>query len=144
MPLLRYWTGDITTLDPEPCRCGRTLARMGLIKGRTDDMLIIRGVNLYPTQIESVLGGVPELSPHYRLVVTREGTLDEVTVETEVTEEHARGSSDLASDPLAMRVAHLIKDTIGVTVGVSLLGPGEGPRSEGGKLARVDDRRKLA
>ena len=73
MPLLRYWTGDVTSLRSEPCRCGRTLVRMGLIKGRTDDMLIIRGVNVYPTQVESVLVRMPELTPHYRIVVTRRG-----------------------------------------------------------------------
>jgi phenylacetate-CoA ligase len=138
LPLLRYWTGDVTSLDPEPCRCGRTLVRMGLIRGRTDDMLIIRGVNVYPTQVEAVLVRVPDLSPHYRLVVTREGTLDEIEVQAEVTEERFVGDPSLAE-----RVATLIKDTIGCTVRVTLVAPGEAPRSEGGKLARVDDRRSL-
>ena len=138
LPLLRYWTGDVTSLDPEPCRCGRTLVRMGLIRGRTDDMLIVRGVNVYPTQVEAVLVRVPELSPHYRLVVTREGTLDELEVQAEVTERR------LVGDPLLEgRVATLIKDTIGCTARVTLVAPGEVPRSEGGKLARVDDRRRL-
>ncbi len=85
LPLLRYWTGDITALDRGECACGRTLVRMRLIKGRTDDMLIIRGVNVYPSQVESVLACVPELAPHYRLVVTREGTLDAICVEAEVS-----------------------------------------------------------
>ncbi len=137
LPLLRYWTGDITSLAREPCRCGRTLVRMGLITGRSDDMLIVRGVNLYPTQIESVLLRVPELTPHYRLVVTREGTLDEVEVEVEV------GEGVPTDARLAGRVAELIKSTLGCTVAVTLLPPGEGPRSEGGKLARVEDRRRL-
>jgi phenylacetate-CoA ligase len=138
LPLLRYWTGDVTSLDPEPCRCGRTLVRMGLIRGRTDDMLIVRGVNVYPTQVEAVLVRVPELSPHYRLVVTREGTLDALEVQAEVTERR------LVGDPLLEgRVATLIKDTIGCTARVTLVAPGEVPRSEGGKLARVDDRRRL-
>ena len=87
LPLLRYWTGDITSLSDRECLCGRTLRRMALIKGRTDDMLIIRGVNLYPTEIELVLGDIAELSAHYRLVVTREGTLDELSVECEVTDD---------------------------------------------------------
>ena len=139
LPLVRYWTGDITSLTREPCRCGRTLARMALIAGRTDDMLIVRGVNVYPTQVESVLLRVPELTPHYRLVVTREGTLDDVEVQVEVSE----GRAGPLADGLARRVEELIRDTIGCSMRVTLLPPGEGPRSEGGKLSRVDDRRRL-
>jgi phenylacetate-CoA ligase len=148
LPLLRYWTGDITSLSREPCSCGRTLARMALIAGRTDDMLIVRGVNVYPTQVESVLLRVPELTPHYRLVVTRERTLDEVEVEVEVAESYLRsiggGVDSDAARPLERRVEGLIRDTIGTSMRVSLLAPGDGPRSEGGKLVRVDDRRRLA
>jgi phenylacetate-CoA ligase len=147
LPLLRYWTGDITSLNREPCRCGRTLARMALIAGRTDDMLIVRGVNVYPTQVESVLLRVPELMPHYRLVVTREGTLDEVEVEVEVAESYFHSIGGELEAPavrsLAHRVAELIRETIGTSMRVTLLTPGYGPRSEGGKLARVDDRRRL-
>jgi phenylacetate-CoA ligase len=143
LPLLRYWTGDITSLSREPCSCGRTLTRMALIAGRTDDMLIVRGVNVYPTQVESVLLQVPELTPHYRLVVTRERTLDEVEVQVEVQESHlGRDSAELR--PLEERVEKLIRETIGTSMRVTLLEPGQGPRSEGGKLARVDDRRALA
>jgi phenylacetate-CoA ligase len=138
MPVLRYWTGDITSLNSEPCECGRTLTRMALIKGRTDDMLIIRGVNVYPTQIETVLNGFPELSPHYRLVVTREGTLDDLEVQSEVAD-----TAYVSDGALAGRVAGLIKSTIGCTARVTLVGPGEAPRSEGGKLARVSDLREL-
>jgi len=146
-PLLRYWTSDITSLSREPCSCGRTLTRMALIAGRTDDMLIVRGVNVYPTQVESVLLKVPELTPHYRLVVTRERTLDEVEVEVEVSEGYFGSTGGLgpaAMRPLGRRVEKLIRDTIGTSMRVTLLEPGEGPRSEGGKLARVDDRRRLA
>jgi phenylacetate-CoA ligase len=138
MPVLRYWTGDITSLDSGPCECGRTLTRMALIKGRTDDMLIIRGVNVYPTQIETVLNGFPELSPHYRLVVTREGTLDDLEVEAEVADTAHADDGDLAE-----RVAGLIKSSIGCTARVTLVQPGQAPRSEGGKLARVTDLRQL-
>ncbi|CAN5691370.1 phenylacetate--CoA ligase [soil metagenome] len=148
LPLLRYWTGDVTSLSREPCSCGRTLVRMALIAGRTDDMLIVRGVNVYPTQVESVLLRVPELTPHYRLVVTRERTLDEVEFEVEVDETYFRslgGELDSAAvRPLAVRVETLIRETIGTSMNVTLLAPGGGPRSEGGKLARVDDRRRLA
>jgi phenylacetate-CoA ligase len=148
LPLVRYWTGDITTLNREPCRCGRTLVRMGLIAGRTDDMVIVRGVNVYPTQVESVLLQLPELTPHYRLVVTRERTLDEMEVEVEVDDGYLRsigGELDSpAIRPLQHRVEMLIRETIGTSMRVTLLAPGFGPRSEGGKLARVDDRRHLA
>ncbi|CAN5733405.1 phenylacetate--CoA ligase [soil metagenome] len=154
LPLLRYWTGDITSLSSEECSCGRTLRRMVLIKGRTDDMLIIRGVNLYPTEIELVLGDIAELSPHYRLVVSREGTLDELSVETEVTDEvFQRVGGDVLDDEvvaaddfltgLRARIQHGLKESLGVTAGVALKGPGTVPRSEGGKLNRVEDRRKL-
>ncbi len=155
LPLLRYWTGDITSLSDRECLCGRTLRRMALIKGRTDDMLIIRGVNLYPTEIELVLGDIAELSAHYRLVVTREGTLDELSVECEVTDDVFRtvGADVLDDDAVATdeflaslraRVQRGIKGTLGVTADVSLKAPGTVPRSEGGKLNRVDDRRKLS
>jgi len=87
LPLVRFWTGDICSLDRSPCSCGRTLARMGAILGRTDDMLIVRGVNVYPSQVGAVLGRIPELSPHFGLVVRRLGTLDEVEVLVEVNED---------------------------------------------------------
>lgn len=153
LPLLRYWTGDITSLSSEECSCGRTLRRMALIKGRTDDMLIIRGVNLYPTEVELVLGNVAELSPHYRLVVTRAGTLDELSVETEVTDDVFRAvgggvlNDEVAADEfltgLRARIQQGIKESLGVTARVVLKAPGSVPRSEGGKLNRVEDRRKL-
>ncbi|MBC7898045.1 MAG: phenylacetate--CoA ligase [Cytophagaceae bacterium] len=152
LPLLRYWTGDITSLTREPCPCGRTLARMRLIKGRTDDMLIIRGVNVYPSQVESVLARLPALAPHYRLVVSREEMLDEIEVHAEVTTEWL-AASDARSDDgsvalghasareLCGRIVSLLRETIGVSMRVQLLGPGQAPRSEGGKLNRVLDRR---
>jgi phenylacetate-CoA ligase len=130
LPLIRYWTGDICSLSSEPCSCGRTLRRMSLIKGRTDDMLIIRGVNIYPSQIEEVISRVPGLTTNYRLVVTRGGTLDELTVEVEGTG-HDR------------ELARLVKETTGCTVAVNVVPPGSVPRSEGGKLQRVHDLRRL-
>jgi phenylacetate-CoA ligase len=136
LPLLRYWTGDICSLSSELCSCGRTLVRMSPIVGRSDDMLIIRGVNVYPTQVGAVLGRVPELSPHFGLVVRREGTLDEVEVLAELRHEQVPQAE------LSERVAALIRDTIGCTMAVTLLPPGEAPRSEGGKIQRVLDLRK--
>src|SRR5207237_9827062 len=83
LPGLRARTRDLTALDPEPCRCGRTFARIGRITGRTDDMLIIRGVNLFPSQIEQVLLAVPRVEPHYLLVLRREGALDALEIRVE-------------------------------------------------------------
>jgi len=135
LPLIRYWTGDITSLSSEPCACGRTLVRMGRIKGRADDMLIIRGVNVYPTQVEAALLQLPELTPNYRIVVSRTGTLDEAEVEVEVAQE-------LVGDPeLGSRAEHALRETIGCSIAVTLQPPGTVPRSEGGKLERVLDRR---
>jgi phenylacetate-CoA ligase len=152
LPLIRYWTGDLASLSCEPCSCGRTLVRMSAIRGRTDDMLIIRGVNVFPTQVEDVLGRVPELSPHCQLVVSREGTMDELEVRTEATDDFFRSiGSDLLSDEaieadhsvhvLRARVSGLIKDTIGCSMKVTIVAPGSVPRSEGGKLSRVLDNR---
>ncbi len=154
MPLLRYWTGDITYLTHGPCACGRTHVRMGPIRGRTDDMLIIRGVNLYPTQIEAVLKDIPGIVAHYQIVVQREGTLDDVEVRVEVTEALFR---EIAQETLSEavitadhRLQHLrssiqqkIKDSIGLSMKITLMAPGAVTRSEGGKLRRTVDLRKL-
>lgn len=152
MPLLRYWTGDLTFLVHEPCACGRTHVRMGPILGRTDDMLIIRGVNVYPTQVEAVLKDIPEVEPHYQIVLRREGTLDEAELKVEVSEaffkevgQRLLSEGGLEADPwlfdLRERIARKLKETIGVTMKVTLPPPGEAPRSEGGKLRRVLDLR---
>ncbi len=154
MPLLRYWTGDITYLTHEPCVCGRTHVRMGPIRGRADDMLIIRGVNLYPTQIEEVLKSIPEVVPHYQIVVTREGTLDDAEVKVEVAEDVFREitqeawSEDILEADHHMRnlrdsIQSEIKGMIGLNMKVTLMVPATIPRSEGGKLRRVVDLRKL-
>jgi len=154
LPLLRYWTGDITTLTREPGRTGRTHARMGMIRGRSDDMLIIRGVNLYPTQIEEVLLGFPEVALHYQLAVSRPGTLDELELRLELTPDAFARFGQNATDEMLeadnalrlirQRVQRRIKDTVGVGCRVRLLAPGTAPRSAGGKLRRIVDERKLA
>jgi phenylacetate-CoA ligase len=150
LPLVRYWTGDISALNSEPCSCGRTLARMNRIKGRADDMLIIRGVNVYPTQVEAALLELPELTPNYRIVVSRERTLDEADVEVEVSEAFLReaGSASLEEEHehvrgLRSRAEQRLRESIGCTLDVRLKAPGTVPRSEGGKLQRVVDRRSL-
>jgi phenylacetate-CoA ligase len=131
MPLLRYRTGDIASLNREPCPCGRPYARMSAIRGRRDDMLIVRGVNLYPSQLEHTLLRVPGVAPHYQLVVERPEQLDEVTI-------HCEPAGD--GPDLAERVRRAIRDEIGVSVTVEVLEPGAVPRSEG-KAVRVVDRR---
>jgi phenylacetate-CoA ligase len=135
-PLIRYWTGDIASLNRSPCSCGRTFVRMSPPAGRADDMLIIRGVNVYPSQVEAILVELPELTPNYRIVVDRPGTLDEATVEIEV------GPGVAADDELRSRAERVLAETIGCSISVALKAPGELPRSEGGKLQRVDDRRR--
>jgi len=153
-PLLRYRTRDITRLNYEPCVCGRTLVKIERICGRTDDMLIIRGVNFFPSQIESIILKRQGVSPHYLVVVDRRASMDEVDVKIEVTEEFMvkaaadvlKGAEhDILSDVVAARqkadnLKRDIKDVIGITVKVTLVPPGTIPRSEG-KAKRVFDKR---
>src|SRR5579864_5445562 len=127
MPLLRYRTGDLASVTREPCACGRTFARMSRVKGRTDDMLVIRGVNVFPSEIERVLLGVDGLEPHYQLVVERSQHLDELTVQVE-------GAVDAA--PVREQLAR----ALGLSARVEVMDPGSIPRSEG-KALRVLDRR---
>jgi len=138
-PVIRFRTRDITSLNPEPCKCGRTIVRMKRVSGRTDDMLIIRGVNVFPSQIESVLMEIKEAEPHYEIVVERKGSLDELEVRVEVNER-------LFSDEI--RRLEVVKNTIqneiesllGIAVKVSLVEPKTIERSEG-KARRVRDLR---
>lgn len=136
LPLVRYWTGDVCSLTRDACACGRTLARMGPIVGRTDDMLVVRGVNVYPSQVGAVLGRIPELSPHFGLVVRREGTLDSLEV---LVEPASSDACDAVT--LIVRTAALLRETIGCTMRVTVVKPGEAPRSDGGKIQRVQDLR---
>ncbi len=128
--------------------------RMGRIRGRSDDMLIIRGVNLYPTQVEEVLMGISGVVPHYQIVVTREGTLDEVEVKVELAEDLFReiAQEALAEDVLEVdqrirslrsTIQNTLKGTLGLSMKVTLMAPGSVPRSEGGKLRRTVDMRQL-
>jgi phenylacetate-CoA ligase len=134
LPLLRYRTGDIASLTYEPCPCGRTLARMSAVRGRRDDMLIIRGVNLYPSEVEHVLLGVDGLGPDYQLIVERRGALDALTVACEPAED------GIDREELAARVGAALHADTGLTMSVELMAPGAVPRSEG-KAVRVVDRR---
>ncbi len=138
LPMIRYRTRDITRLSTERCGCGRTHVRIKRITGRNDDMLIIRGVNVYPSQIESVLVGLPDVAPHYQLVVERKGTLDHLTVEVEIVP-NVVPTAELRR-VVGESVRHHIKSIIGVTADVVVKEPGEIPRSMG-KAVRVRDLR---
>lgn len=140
-PVIRYRTRDISRLDVSPCSCGRTHVRMDRISGRTDDMLIIRGVNVFPSQIESVLMTIEGVEPHYQLIVSREGSLDLLEVQVEVGE--AVFTDEIKGlEMLAKRIEHEIKDLLGVSCKVKLVEPKTIQRSEG-KAKRVIDNRKL-
>ena len=140
-PVLRYRTRDISRLIPTPCVCGRTLLRMERISGRTDDMLIIRGVNVFPSQIESVIMQIEGVEPHYQMIVTREGTLDVLEVQVEINESVFTDAIK-GLEKLAKRVEHDIKDLLGVSCKVRLVEPKTIQRSEG-KAKRVIDKRTL-
>jgi phenylacetate-CoA ligase len=140
-PVIRYRTRDITSLNPEPCICGRTHVRMNRVSGRSDDMLIIRGVNVFPSQIESILMETSQVAPHYQLVVDREENLDTLTVRVEVGE-------GLFSDEvrqlqaLERQIGKNIKEMLGISAQVKLVEPHTIQRSEG-KAVRVIDNRKI-
>ena len=140
-PVIRYRTRDISSLHPEPCICGRTHIRMGRISGRTDDMLIIRGVNVFPSQIESVLMEMEEVEPHYQLIVDREGNLDVLTVLVEIGE-HAFSDEVKRLQVLEKKISKNIKEYLGVSAKVKLVEPKTLARSEG-KAVRVIDNRKI-
>ncbi|HEX9168008.1 MAG TPA: phenylacetate--CoA ligase PaaK [Roseiarcus sp.] len=137
MPVIRYRTGDLTRLLPGTAR---SMRRMQKVSGRTDDMMIVRGVNVFPTQIEELLLGLPSLSAHYQLVLSREGRLDDLEVQVE-----ARSPSDLdwARAHMASELRHAMKAHIGITANVTVLAPGQIERSAG-KAKRVIDKRPKA
>ena len=132
LPILRYWTGDITRLLPGDNSTGRTMRRMDIIRGRSDDLIILRGVNVYPTQLEAVLVGLGQASPHYHVTLTRTGLMDELTLQIE---------AEPGALTLRQEIERQIKVQVGVTVRCELCVPGTLPRSEGGKLRRVTDLR---
>ncbi|MGB0129979.1 phenylacetate--CoA ligase family protein [Chlorobium sp.] len=141
MPLLRYRTRDLTRLHAEPCQCGRTLVRMEKCVGRSDDMLIIRGVNVFPSQIESVLLEMNETKPHYLLVVDRENNLDVLEIQVEV-EEQFFSDEVKELEELRRRIHANIASLLGLSASIRLVEPGTIERSMG-KAQRVLDKRKL-
>ena len=141
MPMIRYRTRDITSLVTEPCVCGRTVRRIRRISHRSDDMIIVRGVNVFPSQIESALLAVEGTLPHYQIVLTREKGLDQMEVRIEVTPEIFSDRVS-AMEVLERRVAKQIEQTVGIRAMVSLIEPHTLQRSEG-KAKRVVDQRQL-
>lgn len=140
-PMIRYRTHDIATLDDRSCACGRTNVRMGRITGRTDDMLVVRGVNVFPSQIESVLVGIQGVAPHYQIEVDRVNSTDTLTVNVELTNEMF---SDTVShiENIRNEIADQIKSVVGIKAKINLVAPKSIPRSEG-KAKRVINKRGL-
>ena len=141
LPVVRYRTRDLTAIHTQPCRCGRTSARMSRVKGRTDDMLIIRGVNIFPTQVEHILMETEGTSPHYLLVVTREGSLDSLEVWVEISEQMFSERMSKMTD-LQTLLAKKIHTVIGISAKVKLVEPQTLERSQG-KAKRVLDKRNI-
>ena len=141
LPLIRYRTKDLTSIDHSPCACGRTTARIARFTGRTDDMLIIRGVNVFPSQIEAALLEIGEIAPHYLLKVDRISSIDTLEVQVEV-EERFFSDEIRELENLTNRIAHVIQQAIGLSVKVKLVEPKSIERSMG-KTQHVIDKRKL-
>jgi phenylacetate-CoA ligase len=135
LPLIRYRTRDLASVTTGKCECGRTTTRIRDLRGRVDDMLIIRGVNLFPSQVEHLLLGVEEVAPHYQLIVERPEAMDELTVRCEAAAEGVDGAT------LARRLEELLREQTGIRIPVEVVAPGILPRSEG-KAVRVVDHRK--
>lgn len=142
IPMIRYRTRDITRINPEPCICGRTHVRLERMSGRSDDMLIIRGVNVFPSQIESILMKIEGVEPHYQLVVDRDDNLDTLEIQVEVNEGVFSDEIKVLQG-LSKEIRHQIKEILGVTCEVRLVEPKTIARSEG-KAQRVIDKRKNA
>lgn len=139
IPLLRYRTRDISRITYEPCKCGRTFARMDKIKGRSDDMLKIRGVNVFPSQIESVLVGMQDVSPHYQLIVRREGFADTLEIRVELSDISLLESYGKIEE-LQNRIRHNMHTVLGIQCKVSIVEPNTIERFVG-KAKRVVDLR---
>jgi phenylacetate-CoA ligase len=139
MPMLRYRTRDITSLDTKPCECGRTIRRITRIGRRSDDMFIIRGVNVFPSQVETALMAVEETLPHYQIVLLREKGLDQMEVQVEVTS-GVFSDKVRALEDLHAKLSHALETILGIRVGVRLVEPQTIERSQG-KAKRVVDKR---
>ncbi len=141
IPLIRYRTKDLTSIDRTPCACGRNTARISRFKGRSDDMLIIRGVNVFPSQVEAALINVEEVTPHYMMIVDREGNLDSLEIQVEVDAKYYTDEIK-GIEKLTKKIAGVIQSALGISAKIRLMGPNTLKRSEG-KAVHVIDNRKL-
>lgn len=141
LPLIRYRTKDLTSIDYAPCACGRTLARISRFQGRSDDMLIIRGVNVFPSQVEAALLEMNGTTPHYMMIIDRQGTLDTLEIQVEV-EERFFSDEIRVLENLRDQIGYVIQNAIGVAAKIKLVEPKTLERSEG-KTKHVVDHRKL-
>jgi phenylacetate-CoA ligase len=141
MPMIRYRTRDVTALQPEPCACGRTVRRIRRISRRSDDMFIIRGVNVFPSQVETALLAAEGTLPHYQIVLTRQKGLDEMEVKVEVTAE-VFSDKIRALETLQKKLEHSLEHVLGIRAQVTLVEPRSIARSEG-KAKRVIDQRQI-
>jgi len=141
LPLIRYRTKDLSSLQYDVCDCGRTHTRMSKVLGRSDDMIIIRGVNVFPSMVESVLLQIPGVEPHYQLIVDREGTLDVLEVQVEISE-NVFSDEVKRMEILSKRISSDLESALGIGVKIRLVEPKSIERSEG-KARRVIDNRKI-
>ena len=139
-PVIRFRTRDIVSLNYDPCECGRTLVRMQRVTGRTDDMLIIRGVNVFPSQVENVLVGIEEAEPHYQLILRKEGPMDTLEIQVEVSQELISDEIKALKE-VERKIGHEIKSALGISGKITLVEPKSIERSMG-KAKRVIDLRK--
>ncbi len=141
IPLIRYRTKDLTSITHEKCECGRTSARISRFKGRSDDMLIIRGVNVFPSQVEAALIEVKEVTPHYMMIIDRENNLDTLEIQVEIDAQYYTDEVK-GIERLTKKIATVIQQALGISAKIRLMGPGSLKRSEG-KAVHVVDNRKL-
>ena len=141
IPLIRYRTKDLTSIDHTPCECGRTSARISRFKGRVDDMLIIRGVNVFPSQVEAALINVEEVTPHYMMIVDRVNNLDTLEIQLEIDQKYYTDEIR-ALEALTKKISHIIQQALGINAKIKIVEPQTLVRSEG-KAVHVIDKRKL-
>jgi phenylacetate-CoA ligase len=139
--MIRYRTKDLTNIDYEKCECGRTIARIGRFKGRSDDMLIIRGVNVFPSQVEAALLELGEATPHYMMIVDRVNNLDTLEIQVEI-DQRFYTDEIRAIEALNKKIAHIIQQALGINAKIKIVEPQTLVRSEG-KAVHVIDKRKL-
>ena len=141
IPLIRYRTKDLTSIDYSPCECGRTSARISRFKGRVDDMLIIRGVNVFPSQVEAALIDVEEVTPHYMMIVDRVNNLDTLEIQLEIDQKYYTDEVR-AIEALTKKIGHIIQQALGISAKIKIVEPQTLIRSQG-KAVHVIDNRKL-